>query len=240
MLVSLMTCASFFLYVNWRFTATHAPSPIITELMSQPLLRKLEVAAGPSESVHLSPTAFDPYQTAYRLQVPFEQLVVRVRAAPFSDEVIMQVEGGILEPDHWLNYTCGTGETMLILHLTTRDKARTLNSYTLLVTRQRPPSPPHVHALRVCQMYQDCELKVDEARGCGVERLSGSRLHTPNWEVYWNSRQHLPLCKNGFSADAHKSSLPPRLIADEKVLDLVSSCQLAQRHGVRRSEGERF
>lgn len=30
MLVSLMTCASFFLYVNWRFTATHAPSPIIT------------------------------------------------------------------------------------------------------------------------------------------------------------------------------------------------------------------
>lgn len=71
------------------------------ELMSQPLLRKLEVAAGPSESVHLSPTAFDPYQTAYRLQVPFEQLVVRVRAAPFSDEVIMQVEGGILEPDHW-------------------------------------------------------------------------------------------------------------------------------------------
>lgn len=30
MLVSLMTCASFFLYVNWRFTAAHAPSPIIT------------------------------------------------------------------------------------------------------------------------------------------------------------------------------------------------------------------
>lgn len=72
-----------------------------SELMSQPLLRKLEVATGLGEAVHLSPTSFDPYQTAYRLQVAFEQLVVRVRAAPFSDEVVMQVEGSTLEPDHW-------------------------------------------------------------------------------------------------------------------------------------------
>lgn len=73
----------------------------LSELMSQPLLRKLEVATGLGDAVHLSPSAFDPYQTAYRLQVAFDQLVVRVRAVPFSDEIIIQVEGAVLEPDHW-------------------------------------------------------------------------------------------------------------------------------------------
>lgn len=70
--------------------------------MSQPLLRKLEIVAGEGQ---LSPT-FDPYQANYQLQVNYDQLVFRMRAAPFSDEVVLVVEGNLLQNDQWYVIHC--------------------------------------------------------------------------------------------------------------------------------------
>ena len=65
--------------------------------MSQPLLRKLEVAG---DGLVLNPP-FDPYQANYQLSVSYDQLVIRLRAAPFSDEVVLVVEGSPLQSDRW-------------------------------------------------------------------------------------------------------------------------------------------
>lgn len=69
----------------------------IAELMSQPLLRRLEVIAGGGQ---LSPV-FDPYQLNYQLQVDYDQLVIRLLAVPFSGEVVLIVEGNTLQTGQW-------------------------------------------------------------------------------------------------------------------------------------------
>ncbi|XP_060885482.1 cadherin-like and PC-esterase domain-containing protein 1 [Labrus mixtus] len=112
---------------------------------------------------------FNPTLKEYRAEVTFDTVTVRIRPEPVSSacRVHLDEHGG----PRMANYPVGLGNSRISILVT--DDAETepvvMTIYTVHVYRESRPSLPMFGDHVTCSFLQDCGLKVEPSRSCGLQ-----------------------------------------------------------------------
>ncbi|EEC03865.1 conserved hypothetical protein, partial [Ixodes scapularis] len=161
---------------------------------SLPYLRWLRV----SPAKELTP-AFHPNVTEYRLDVPYDQLVLRVRARALYCHAEARLDDR-LGPARPINYTLGLGynRVSVVVVDIRHPEARVANAYVLTVFR-RPEISDGIRrfdadrSYAACNLKQSCELRIYPREPCGLQREAQART----WASMLRQAEELKICHSG-------------------------------------------
>ncbi|CAN7983861.1 unnamed protein product [Ixodes pacificus] len=166
----------------------------VQDQASLPYLRWLRV----SPAKELTP-AFHPNVTEYRLDVPYDQLVLRVRARALYCHAEARLDDR-LGPARPINYTLGLGynRVSVVVVDIRHPEARVANAYVLTVFR-RPEISDGTRrfdadrSYAACNLKQSCELKIYPREPCGLQREAKART----WASMLRQAEELKVCHSG-------------------------------------------
>ncbi|KAK7896731.1 hypothetical protein WMY93_022056 [Mugilogobius chulae] len=116
---------------------------------------------------------FDPRVREYRVEVPFDTVMVRIRPEPFNSNCRVHLDE--LHGPSMANLPIGLGHSRIsILLMDGRPSATVMTIYTLHVYRESRPSLPMFGDHVTCSFTQECSLLVQPDKSCGLELFNKS------------------------------------------------------------------
>lgn len=135
---------------------------------ADPLLRQIYT----DPSLSMTPP-FDPRVKEYRVEVPFDTLMVRIRPEPISSNCRVH-----LDEHHgpsMAKLPIGLGQSRISILVTDGEQSEVvLTIYTLHVFRESRPSLPMFGDHVMCSFTQECGLLVQPDQPCGLEPFNKS------------------------------------------------------------------
>ncbi|XP_055010093.1 cadherin-like and PC-esterase domain-containing protein 1 [Boleophthalmus pectinirostris] len=117
---------------------------------------------------------FDPRVKEYRVEVPFDTVMIRIRPEPLSSNCRIH-----LDEHHgpsMANLPIGLGQSRISILLTDGGESEVVMAiYTLHVFRESRPSLPMFGDHVMCSFTQECSLLVQPDRSCGLEPFNKSQ-----------------------------------------------------------------
>ncbi|XP_023206089.1 cadherin-like and PC-esterase domain-containing protein 1 isoform X2 [Xiphophorus maculatus] len=112
---------------------------------------------------------FNPSMKEYRAEVPFDTVMVRIRPEPISAACVVRLD------DHrgprTANFPVGMGTSQISVLVTDGAEPRpvVMTIYTVHIYRESRPSLPAFGDHVTCSFLQDCGMRVQPGRSCGLQ-----------------------------------------------------------------------
>lgn len=118
---------------------------------------------------------FDPWIKEYRVEVPFDTVMVRLRPEPISSNCHVHLDEQ--RGPSMANFPIGLGNNRISILVMDGGKteAVVMTIYTLHVFRESRPSLPMFGDHVMCSFIQECGLRVQLDQPCGLEPLNKSQ-----------------------------------------------------------------